>query len=74
MLIFIQFKSINYHLLLMKDNSCRKCGEELQVNKECDICNQANQFSCQKCGYVTDEQIHNQCIMISLGHKLLNLK
>ncbi|HJJ23225.1 MAG TPA: hypothetical protein OQH54_05885 [Nitrosopumilus sp.] len=56
----------------MKDNSCRQCGEGLEVNKNCKICSQANQFFCHNCGYVTEEQIHSQCIMISLGHTLLS--
>ncbi len=58
----------------MQLNSCRKCGEGLEVKKTCDICSQANQFFCHNCGYVTEEQIHNQCTMISFGHTLLNLK
>lgn len=58
----------------MKSSSCRICGEELEVNKKCNICNQSNQFFCHSCGYVTEEQIHNQCIMMSFGHTLLNLK
>jgi len=55
----------------MKDNSCRCCGHELEVNKKCDICNKENQFYCHGCGYVTEEQIHFQCMMISLDHTLL---
>jgi len=58
----------------MKSSSCRMCGEELEVKKKCDICNQANQFFCHSCGHVTEEQIHNQCTMVSFGHTLLNLK
>ena len=56
----------------MKQDSCRKCGEELEVKKTCNICSQANQFSCKKCGYVTEEQIHFQCNMISFDHVLLS--
>ncbi len=56
----------------MKQNSCRKCGEGLQVTKECNVCSQANQFSCHNCGYVTEEQIHFQCMMISFDHALLS--
>ncbi len=58
----------------MKSSSCRMCGEELEVKKKCDICNQANQFFCHSCGHVTTEQIHNQCIVASFSHTLLNLK
>ena len=56
----------------MKQDSCRKCGEELEVKKTCNICSQANQFSCHKCGYVTEEQMHFQCMMISFDHALLS--
>ncbi len=58
----------------MQLNSCRKCGEGLEVKKTCEICTQANQFFCHNCGYVTEEQIHNQCMMTSFDHALLNLK
>ena len=56
----------------MKQDSCKKCGEALEVKKTCNICSQANQFSCHKCGYVTEEQIHFQCMMISFDHALLS--
>ncbi len=56
----------------MKQDSCRKCGEALEVKTTCNICSQANQFSCHKCGYVTEEQIHFQCTMISFDHALLS--
>jgi len=51
----------------MKQDSCRRCGNELEVNKKCDICNKENQFYCHECGYVTVEQIHFECMMTSLG-------
>jgi hypothetical protein len=50
----------------MKQDSCRRCGYELEVNKKCDICNKENQFYCHKCGYETVEQIHFECMMISI--------
>ena len=50
----------------MKQNSCRRCGNELEVNKKCDICNKVNQFYCHECGYVTIEQIHFECVMSSI--------
>jgi len=56
----------------MKDNSCRSCGNTLEVKKTCNICSQANQFFCHNCGYVSEEQIHFQCMMISLDSALLN--
>ena len=50
----------------MKQDSCRRCGNELEVNKKCDICNKENQFYCHECGYVTVEQIHFECMMTSI--------
>jgi len=55
----------------MKQESCRRCGKELEVNKKCDICSEVNQFYCHGCGHASDEQVHFQCMMISLDHTLL---
>ena len=52
----------------MKQDSCRRCGHELEVNKKCDICNKENQFYCHECGYVTEEQIHLECMMTRINH------
>ena len=52
----------------MKDESCRRCGNELEVNRKCDI---PNQLYCHECGYVSDEQIHFQCMMTRRNHALL---
>ncbi len=56
----------------MKDNSCRSCGDTLEVKKICTVCSQANQFFCHNCGYVSEEQIHFQCVMVSFDHALLS--
>ncbi len=53
----------------MKEDSCRRCGNGLEVNKKCDICNKENQFYCHECGYVTEEQIHLECMMTRINHK-----
>ena len=50
----------------MKQDSCRRCGHELEVNKKCDICNKENKFYCHECGYETVEQIHFECMMTSI--------
>lgn len=49
----------------MKQESCRRCGNELEVNKKCDVCNEVNQFFCHECGFVSETQIHFECIMNS---------
>lgn len=48
----------------MKDISCRKCGEQLHVYKKCSICFKPIQFTCQKLGHTTDEEIHSQCMLM----------
>jgi predicted amidophosphoribosyltransferase len=58
----------------MKLDSCRQCGKEMEINKKCNICSEANQFFCHGCGYVSDEQIHFQCMMISFDHALLETR
>ena len=55
----------------MRFDSCRKCGTELEVNKKCNACREANQFFCHNCSHVTDEQIHAVCRIASLDHNLL---
>jgi len=47
----------------MKQESCRRCGNELEMNKKCDVCNEVNQFFCHECGFVSEEQIHFKCLM-----------
>ncbi|WP_428326985.1 hypothetical protein [Nitrosopumilus sp.] len=56
----------------MKDTSCRKCGEQLQVYKKCSVCFKPNQFTCGKLGHTTDEEIHLQCMMIHMDHTILS--
>ena len=54
----------------MRIDSCRKCGTELEVNKRCDVCREANQFFCHSCSHVTDKQIHAACMVASLDQSL----
>ncbi|MCE9651626.1 MAG: hypothetical protein K8Q89_00985 [Nitrosarchaeum sp.] len=48
----------------MRIDSCRKCGKTLEVNENCKICKQANEFFCHNCGYTAIKQIHSQCMVI----------
>lgn len=57
----------------MRIESCRKCGEILEVNKKCNICKKENEFFCHKCGFITVEQIHSQCMLIGSRSKLLEI-
>jgi len=57
----------------MRIDSCRKCGETLEVNKKCSVCKKENEFFCHKCGFITVEQIHSQCMLIDSRCKLLEI-
>ena len=57
----------------MRNDSCRKCGGMLEANKKCNVCNKANEFFCHRCGDVTMEQIHSQCMSMDVSYKLLEL-
>ncbi len=55
----------------MKFDSCRHCGKEMEINKNCEICFKPNQLFCHGCGFTTDEQIHSECLMVRLNHTLV---
>lgn len=57
----------------MKIESCRRCGNELEVNSKCDVCKQPDKFFCHSCGNVTEKQFHQQCMLIELDYKLLQM-
>jgi predicted amidophosphoribosyltransferase len=42
----------------MRVNSCRKCGQELQVMKICSNCDQPLHFECNNCKAFVDDPIH----------------
>ena len=50
----------------MKQDSCRKCGNEMQINLNCKICEKPIEFFCNKCSNTTEKQIHSGCMIISL--------
>ena len=56
----------------MRTDSCRKCGNTLEIEKQCNICNNAIEFVCNKCNMTTVEQIHLNCIAMSFDYHLLN--
>ena len=39
-------------------DSCRKCGEELQVMRPCSNCDQPLHFECNNCNAYVDDPIH----------------
>lgn len=42
----------------MRIDSCRNCGQELQVTKLCIDCNQPLHFDCTNCNVFVDDPIH----------------
>ncbi len=42
----------------MRIDSCRKCGQELQVMQLCNHCNQPLHFECNNCDVYIDDPIH----------------
>ena len=49
----------------MRTDSCRKCGNELQVETKCNVCSKVNGFLCSSCGFQTEKQIHANCLLES---------
>jgi hypothetical protein len=56
----------------MREESCRRCGQEMDIGKKCDICNKPNQYHCHRCGYEPEKQIHSTCMMVDSKARLLN--
>ncbi len=45
----------------MRNDSCRKCGNQMKIKEKCKACKEAITFSCIKCNFETDELIHLKC-------------
>ncbi len=45
-------------------DSCRNCGEVLNVFATCMICDQPSQFKCSNCYHFVDDPIHTNCVII----------
>ncbi len=54
----------------MKIDSCRNCGEELQVMQLCSHCDQPLHFECNNCNAFVDDPIHQHK---SLSQSLLSI-
>ena len=54
----------------MRIDSCRKCGLKLKPKQHCSICKDAITFKCNNCRIETDEQIHQNCILIENNQKV----
>jgi|LWDU01.1.fsa_nt_gi predicted amidophosphoribosyltransferase len=55
----------------MKFESCRRCGKEMEIDKNCNVCLKPSQLFCHGCGFITDEQIHLNCLMIKSDKTLV---
>lgn len=45
----------------MRIDSCRKCGDDLKIQKKCFSCREPVKFQCKRCHYSPDEQLHLHC-------------
>ncbi|MFB5611593.1 MAG: hypothetical protein ACE5R3_01185 [Nitrosopumilaceae archaeon] len=57
----------------MRNESCRKCGTELETIKSCQFCDKPIQYHCNKCDYDTDEQTHLNCFKESFEKEVEKL-
>jgi predicted amidophosphoribosyltransferase len=51
-------------LNLIRIDSCRKCGKELQITKLCNDCQRPLHFDCSNCNLFIDDQIHQHEILL----------
>lgn len=47
----------------MRNESCRKCGDRMDVNQNCQVCTKTIDYVCHKCGITTQKQIHSECMI-----------
>jgi len=52
-------------IVTMRIDSCRKCGEQLQVINICKHCNQPLHFECNNCNSFVDDPIHQHEFLTS---------
>jgi len=52
-------------IVTMRIDSCRKCGEQLQVINICNHCNQPLHFECNNCNSFVDDPIHQHEFLTS---------
>jgi len=54
------FKKLN----TLRIDSCRSCGEELQITKLCNECQQPLHFDCSNCNLFIDDPIYRHEIQL----------
>jgi len=45
----------------MAQTLCIKCGSELKVSSNCQLCMEPLIFACASCGYIAEEKVHTDC-------------
>jgi len=58
----------------MRIELCRKCGDELKIQKKCFSCKEPIKFQCIQCHYSPDEQLHLHCNSTQLATPIENNK
>ncbi len=58
----------------MRIDSCKKCGKEMTISENCNICQNPIIFECKNCGILTEEQIHLKCYFMGLYYQLLKVR
>jgi len=44
-------------------DSCKGCGETLEVLTTCVMCDLPSQFQCSNCSHFVDDPIHTNCVI-----------
>ncbi len=55
----------------MRIDSCKKCGQQLKISRECSVCDEPIEFHCTECRIVNEEQIHQNCMLVAFNYNLL---
>ncbi len=56
--------------MIMRVDSCKKCGNSLEISQYCDVCKQPVSFICNGCKREED-QFHLKCTLSSFSNALL---
>jgi hypothetical protein len=50
----------------MRNESCRKCGNNMKPDHNCVVCATPIDFVCHNCGITSQKQIHSKCVINSI--------
>ncbi|MDX1441473.1 MAG: hypothetical protein R3237_03350 [Nitrosopumilaceae archaeon] len=54
----------------MREESCRRCGNELEIKQKCHRCNDGISFQCTNCNFETDKKFHFTCTQLDSKNKI----